>query len=568
MKPDIASVAPQAVEKIWLKSYPQDMPAEVDLKAFSSVVEVLERSVAHYRERPAFANMGSVLSYGDLDKKTADFAAFLQQELGLKKGDRVAIMMPNILQYPIAIFGILRAGLTVTNINPLYTPRELKHQLVDSGATTVILVENFCHVLAQVLTDTHVKTIITTSLGDSLNFPKSILVNLVVRYIKKLVPPYELPHSIDFKHALHLGARHALQPLDIGSEDIAFLQYTAGTTGHAKGVLLSHGNIVANLQQTSAWIQPFIEEGNELIITALPLYHIFSLTANCLLYMKIGGLIYLITNPRDFKGFVHEIKKLRFTAITGVNTLYSALLNTPGFGDVDFSALKITLGGGMAVQHAVAEHWKAVTRTTLIEAYGLTETSPGVCINPIDLKDFNGKIGLPLPSTECSIQDDQNRPLPVGTSGEICVRGPQVMKGYWNRSEQTTEVLKPDGWLHTGDIGVMDKAGYIRIIERKDDMMLVSGFNVYPSEIEAVVAEHPSVLEVAAVGVLDEHSGEVVKIFVVKKDPALTEEALLEFCKKNLTPYKVPRYIDFKDTLPKSYIGKILRRTLRHETGT
>jgi long-chain acyl-CoA synthetase len=551
------------VEKIWLNSYPKGISAEVDVNAFSSIVGVLEHSIERFGRRPSFANMGTELTYADLGQKTRDFAAYLQQELGLKKNDIIAIMLPNLLQYPIAIFGALRAGLTVTNVNPLYSPRELKHQLIDSGARCIVVLENFCDKLTQVIADTQVETVITTRIGDMLHFPKSAVVNFVVKNIKKMVPPFNLPKAISLNNALAIGKQRKLQPVEVNQQDIAFIQYTAGTTGVAKGVLLSHGNIVANIQQTSAWVGPYIEEGKEVIITPLPLYHIFSLTANCLLFMKFGAQIYLITNPRDFKGFVKELKKLQFSAITGVNTLFNALLHTPGFSNLDFSRLKITLGGGMAVQRAVAERWKVITGATLIEAYGLTETSPGVCINPIDLKEYNGKIGLPLPSTECSIQNDDGKLLSVGEVGELCVRGPQVMQGYLNRPEQTEAVLKSDGWFHTGDIGSMDANGFVKIMERKDDMILVSGFNVYPNEIENVVAEHPGVLEVAAVGVTDEKSGQVVKIFVVKKDPGLTTEKILEHCKKELTAYKVPKHVEFRDALPKSNVGKILRRELR-----
>ncbi len=550
-------------EKVWLASYPAGVPAEVDVRAYASINEVLARSVERFRERPAFANMGATLTYGDLDARTGAFAAFLQQDLGLKPGERLAIMLPNVLQYPVALFGALRAGLVVTNINPLYTPRELKHQLADSGASAIVILENFGHVLAEVIADTQVRSVITTRIGDLLGFPKGALVNFVVKYVKRMVKPFRLPATIDLREALRLGAQHDLTPVSATRDDIAFLQYTAGTTGVAKGVVLTHGNIVANLQQASAWVAPLLREGEEVVITPLPLYHIFSLTANCLLFMKLGGLVYLITNPRDFKGFVHELSKLRFTAITGVNTLYRALLHTPGFDRLDFSALKLALGGGMAVQRAVASEWKRVSGKTLVEAYGLTETSPGVCINPIDLPEYNGKIGLPIPSTEVSIQDEAGRMLPPGQAGEICVRGPQVMRGYWNRPEQTAKVLTPDGWFHTGDIGTMDERGFVSVIERKDDLINVSGFNVYPTEIEDVVAHHPGVLESAAIGVPDEHSGEVVKLFVVAKDPALTAEALRAYCQQHLTGYKVPKHIEFRDTLPRSPVGKILRRALR-----
>ncbi len=559
-----AATSQVQVDKVWLGSYPEGIPAEIEAKAFSSIVDVLEQSISNFKDRPSFANMGSVLSYADLGQRTRDFAAYLQHELGLKKGDKLAIMMPNLLQYPITIFGALRAGLTVTNINPLYTPRELKHQLNDSEATCIVILENFCDKLEQVLGDTKVKTVIVTRIGDMLPFPKSAIVNLVVKHVKKMVPAYHLPDMVDLKQALHAGEKHQLNPVDIGLKDIAFIQYTAGTTGVAKGVLLTHGNIVANIQQTAAWIGPFINEGEETIITPLPLYHIFSLTANCLLFMKFGAQIYLITNPRDFKGFVKELKSVRFSAITGVNTLFNALLHTPGFAELDFSSLKITLGGGMAVQPAVAKHWKEVTGKTLIEAYGLTETSPGVCINPINLPEYNGKIGLPIPSTECCIKSEEGAILPPGEAGELCVRGPQVMQGYLHHPEKTAKTIDADGWFHTGDVANIDEKGYVEILERIDDMILVSGFNVYPNEIESVVVELPGVLEVAAIGVPDEKSGEVVKIFVVRKDPALTKEQLLEHCKKELTAYKVPKHIEFTDVLPKSNVGKILRRELRN----
>jgi long-chain acyl-CoA synthetase len=557
------SGAPRSSDKIWLGAYPKGVPAEINLGEYRSVVEVLEKSIQRFHDRPAFANMGVRLSYAELGRQTRDFASFLQQELGLPKGARVAIMLPNLLQYPIALFGALRAGLVVTNINPLLTPRELKHQLVDSGASAIVILENFCHVLAKVLPETQVKTVITTRIGDLLRFPKSVLANFVVKHVKKMVPPYDLPETTEFRQALARGAKQQFAPVTLEHEDIAFLQYTAGTTGVAKGVILTHGNIVANLLQAGAWIGPFIEEGREVIVTPLPLYHIFSLTANCLMFMKIGALIYLITNPRDFKGFVHELSKLRFTAITGVNTLFNALLNTSGFDKVDFSSVKIALGGGMALQRAVADRWKNVTGKTLIEAYGLTEASPGVCINPIDLAAYNGTVGLPLPSTECAIQDEHGKSLPPGEVGELCVRGPQVMRGYWNRPEQTEKVLRADGWLHTGDVARMDDSGFVQLLERKDDMINVSGFNVYPNEVENTVAAHPGIAEVAAIGVPDERSGEAVKIFAVRKDPGLTEQSLRAYCAENLARYKLPKHIEFRDSLPKSPVGKILRRELR-----
>ena len=547
----------------WLASYPPGMPAEIDLEQFSSVVAVLEVACERFRHRPAFANMGKVLSYDDVDRLSRQFAAFLLADLGLKHGDRVALMMPNVLQYPVAIFGVLRAGLTVVNTNPMYTARELKHQLEDSGASAIVVLDNFAHTVAEVLAETRCRHVITTGAGDLLGFPKGAITNFVVKHVKKLVPNYRIDGAIRFNEALSRGARHALPKTTVTHEDIAFLQYTGGTTGVAKGAMLTHGNLVANMQQASAWLGTSAKEGEEIIITALPLYHIFALTANCLVFMKFGGLNHLITNPRDMAGFVKTLSEVRFTSITGVNTLFNGLLNTPGFDQIDFSTMHLALGGGMAVQRAVAERWKKVTGITLAEAYGLTETSPAVCMNPLDIPEYNGSIGLPMPSTDVSIQDDNGTPLGIGEVGELCVRGPQVMKGYWQRPEETAKVLTPDGWLHTGDIAKMDDKGFFFIVDRKKDMILVSGFNVYPNEIEDVVAQHPGVLEVAAVGVPDEKSGEAVKIVVVRRDPALTAEELKAHCRANLTGYKQPRLIEFRDVLPKSNVGKILRRELR-----
>ena len=552
------------MEKIWLKEYPPGVPAEIDAREFSSLKDILEKSCQRFGELPAYTNMGVTLRYRDIDRLSRDFAAFLYG-LGLDKGDRVALMMPNILQYPVALFGVLRAGMVVVNVNPLYTPRELEHQLSDSGAAAIVIVENFAHTLQDVLDKTPVKTVVMTRLGDLFPWPKRLLVNFAVKHIKKLVPAWAIPGAISFDSALKAGAGQALRDVSLAHDDLAFLQYTGGTTGVAKGAMLSHGNLVGNLQQTSAWLSPFSKPAEETIITALPLYHIFSLTANCLTFMKVGGHNVLITNPRDLSGLVKELGKLRFTVITGVNTLFNALLHAPGFDRLDFGALKFSLGGGMAVQRAVAEHWKQLTGAPLIEAYGLTETSPAVCINPLDLADYNGSIGLPIPSTELSIRDDENREKGIGQDqvGEICVRGPQVMRGYWNRPDETAKVLTEDGFLRTGDIGYMDERGYTRIVDRKKDLILVSGFNVYPNEIEDVVALHPGVLEVAAVGVPDEKSGEAVKIVVVKKDPALTAEALIAHCRQHLTGYKVPRRVEFRKELPKTNVGKILRRMLR-----
>ncbi|MDR7070303.1 long-chain acyl-CoA synthetase [Pseudoxanthomonas japonensis] len=550
-------------ERPWFKSYPQGVPHEVDLEQYRSIVSVFDEAISKYRDRPAFRNFGKTLTYGEIDTLSRQFAAYLLGELKLKKGDRVAIMMPNCLQYPIAIFGALRAGLTVVNVNPMYTPRELKHQLVDSGASVLLVVDNFGKTAQEALTGTQVKQVITTALGDLVGFPKGAIVNFVLKYVKKMVPDYDIPGAVRFKDTLTLGQLHTLPEIDIDSGDIAFLQYTGGTTGVAKGAMLTHRNLVANMQQAGVWVGTGLDYGNEVIITALPLYHIFALTANCLVFMKLGGLNHLITNPRDMPGFVKELKATRFTAITGVNTLFNGLLNTPGFDEVDFSNLKMTLGGGMAVQRAVAEKWKKVTGVTLIEAYGLTETSPAACINPMDLQDYNGAIGLPVPSTDACLKDDDGNIVPVGEVGELCIKGPQVMKGYWQRPEETANVMDADGWLHTGDMAKMDEKGFFYIVDRKKDMILVSGFNVYPNEVEDVIAGLDGVLEVAAIGVPDDKSGEAVKVFIVKKDPALTAEQVKAFCRDNLTGYKQPRHIEFRTELPKTNVGKILRKELR-----
>ena len=551
------------MEKPWLASYPAGVKQEIDVNEFNSVADIFNQSVEKYAELPAFSNMGTTLSYAQMGKLTRDLAAYLQSLPGMQQGDRVAVMMPNLLQNPIAIFAILRAGFTVVNTNPLYTPRELRHQLKDSGAKVIIVVDNFCHTLQEVLADTEIQQVITTQLGDMLKFPKSLIVNLVVKYVKKMVPPYHLPGSITFNKALSIGASKKFAAPQITHEDIAFLQYTGGTTGLAKGAMLTNGNMVANMLQASEWISPMVEERKEVIITALPLYHIFSLTANCLTFMKSGALNFLITNPRDMPGFVKELSTVKFTAITGVNTLFNGLLNTPGFSELDFSHLKLTLGGGMAVQQSVAEHWRRVTGAPLLEAYGLTETSPAVCINPMDLDDYNGSIGLPVPSTDVSIRTEDGEFLPQGEPGELCVRGPQVMKGYWNKPEETAFVLDEKGWLKTGDIAMMDDKGFFRIVDRKKDMILVSGFNVFPNEIESVIASCPGVLEVGVIGVEDEKCGESVKAVIVKNDESLTEKEVIEHCRKNLTNYKVPRIVEFRDELPKTNVGKILRRELR-----
>ena len=550
------------MDKVWLKSYPEGVSAEADVDAYDSIAALFEESVGRFADRPAYSSFGVTITYRDLDERSRALAAYLQG-LGLDPGDRVAIMMPNLLANPVAIFGVLLAGLTVVNTNPLYTPRELEHQLTDSGARAIVIVENFASVLAEVIGRTRVEHVVLVRMGDGLGFPKSPLINFVVRRVKKMVPPFHLPDAVRFPNALDQGRGKTLRRSEAKRDDAAFLQYTGGTTGVAKGAALSHGNVVSNLQQTSSWIGRQFEPGQEVFVTALPLYHIFSLVANCLTGMKYGALNVLITNPRDMPAFVKTIAKLRFSVITGVNTLYNGLLNTAGFESVDFSRLKLAVGGGMAMQRAVAERWRAVTGVPVVEAYGLTETSPAAVANRLDQTEFTGAIGLPLPSTEVSIRDDDGAEVGFDTPGELCVRGPQVMQGYWNRPDATAEVLSDDGWLRTGDMATIDEEGYLRIVDRKKDMIIVSGFNVYPNEIEDVVALHPGVLEVGAVGVPDEHSGEAPKIVVVKKDPDLTAEALIEHCRGQLTGYKVPRRVEFRDELPKTNVGKVLRRELR-----
>jgi long-chain acyl-CoA synthetase len=551
------------MERIWLKSYPKGVPADIDPGQFRSLVELVEGSIRKYAERPAYHSMGKHITFAELGRLSGEFGAWLQAK-GLAKGARVAIMMPNCLQYPVAMFGTLRAGCTVVNVNPLYTARELEHQLKDSGAEAIVILENFGHVLQEVRARTPLKHVVVTSLGEMLGL-KGAIVNLVVRRVKKMVPPYELPGAIAFKQVLSEGKDKRLQTPALGHDDIAFLQYTGGTTGVSKGAILLHRNVIAALLQYKAWLAPAIGEERPVIITALPLYHIFSLTVNALNMMVVGGENVLITNPRDIPGFVKELGKHKYTIITGVNTLFNALLNHPDFAKLDFSSLRIAVGGGMAVQKAVAERWKQVTGTTLIEGYGLTETAPAATANPLDIKEFTGSIGVPMSSTEIELRDDNDRPVAPGQPGEICIRGPQVMAGYWQRPDETAQVLGKDGYLRTGDIGIMDDKGYIRIVDRKKDMILVSGFNVYPNEIEQVVAMHPGVLECAAIGVPDAHSGEVPKVFVVKKDPQLTEQDVLEHCKRELTGYKRPRHVEFRAELPKTNVGKILRRALREE---
>jgi long-chain acyl-CoA synthetase len=553
------------MEKVWQKSYPEGVPTEINADQYSSVVALYEEAVDRYGDRKAFTNMGVSLTYSELDKLSENFAAYLQGELKLEKGARVAIMSPNLLQYPVALFGILRAGMAVVNVNPLYTARELKHQLNDSGSEAIVIIENFAHTLESVIKETDVKHVITTKVGDLFPTLKGGIVNFVVKYVKKGVPKFNLPGAVGFNDAIKHGAGHEFERQEISNYDIAFLQYTGGTTGVAKGAVLSHRNMVANVMQASAVISPIFTHEPEVIITALPLYHIFSLTANCLTFMYKGGENVLITNPRDMPGFVKTLEKTPFTALTGVNTLFNGLLNTPGFDQLDFSQFKLALGGGMAVQEAVATQWQEITGKPLLEAYGLTETAPAVTINPLNLNKYNGTIGLPVPSTEITIRNDEGIEQGIGESGELWVRGPQVMRGYYQRPNETANVLTDDGWLKTGDIAVVNESGFVKLVDRKKDMILVSGFNVYPNEIENVVASHPGVLEVAAIGVEDEKAGEVVKIFVVKKDPALTSEDLAAHCKENLTGYKRPKIIEFRDDLPKSNVGKILRRELRDE---
>ncbi|WP_310607068.1 long-chain-fatty-acid--CoA ligase FadD [Buttiauxella brennerae] len=553
------------MKKVWLNRYPADVSAEINPDRYQSLVDMFEQATARYADQPAFMNMGEVMTFRKLEERSRAFAAYLQQGLGLQKGDRVALMMPNLLQYPVALFGILRAGMVVVNVNPLYTPRELEHQLNDSGASAIVIVSNFAHTLEKVVEKTQVKHVILTRMGDQLSAAKGTLVNFVVKYIKRLVPKYHLPDAISFRSALQHGYRLQYIKPEILNTDLAFLQYTGGTTGVAKGAMLTHRNMLANLEQVRAAYSPLLYERKELVVTALPLYHIFALTMNCLLFIELGGQNLLITNPRDIPGLVKELAKYPFTAMTGVNTLFNALLNNKEFQQLDFSSLHLSAGGGMPVQHAVAERWEKLTGRFLLEGYGLTECAPLVSANPHDMDYHSGSIGLPVPSTEVKLIDDEGEEVPAGEPGELCVKGPQVMLGYWQRPEATDEIMQ-DGWLRTGDIAVMDDEGFMRIVDRKKDMILVSGFNVYPNEIEDVVMQHAGVLEVAAVGVPNGASGEAVKIFVVKKDATLTDEALIVFCRRHLTGYKVPKLVEFRDELPKSNVGKILRRELRDES--
>ena len=552
------------MDRIWLSSYPPGVPAEVDPSRLRTLKELVEKTFSEHAERVAYVQMDAQLTYREVDELSRAFAAWLQRA-GFAKGDRFAIMLPNTFQYPIALFGALRAGITVVNTNPLYTPPELEHQLSDSGATGILVLENFAHVLKKVVAQTRLKHILVTAVGDFLGFPKSLIVNYVVRHVRKQVPVWNMPQAVSFKAAVAQGRKLTLATVEVGPDDLAFLQYTGGTTGVSKGAMLSHGNVATNVLQAEAWLGTRVREfDNGVVITAIPLYHIFALQANCLLFARLGWKNVLIINPRDLPALIRDMTKYPPNYLTGVNTLFNALLHAPGFERIDFSGLKTTLGGGMAVQAAVAQRWKEATGRVLTQAWGLTETSPGACINPPDL-DFNGSIGLPIPSTEIAIKDDAGNDLELGQIGEICVRGPQVMRGYWKRPDETAKVMLPGGWLRTGDVGHMDEKGFVYIEDRKKDMILVSGFNVYPNEVEAVAVTCPGILEAAAVAQPDEHSGEVVALFVVRRDPAISERDVIDCCRKSLAAYKVPKHVYFRDELPKTNVGKIMRKALRQE---
>ena len=557
------------MDKIWLKSYPPNVPAEINPDQYRSLVHMLEESFQKYASNNAFVCMDKFMTYAELDAYSRKLAAWLQSR-GMAKGARVAVMMPNVLQYPVAIAAILRAGFTVVNVNPLYTARELEHQLKDSGSEAIVVLENFAHTLEQVLPKTPVRHIVVASMGEMLGGAKGMLVNFVVRNVKKMVPEFTLPNMVRFKDALAQGARMTFAPVETSASDAAFLQYTGGTTGVSKGATLTHRNVIANVLQTEVWALPALSKppvADPLtIVCALPLYHIFALTACAMFGMRVGALNILVPNPRDIPGFIKELGKYKFNMLPAVNTLYNALVNHPDFASLDFSGLKTCNGGGMAVQKAVNDKWKALTGVSIIEGYGLSETSPVATCNRADSTEFTGNIGLPVPSTDIAILDDDGKPVALGERGEIAIRGPQVMAGYWNRADETAKVMTADGFFKSGDVGVMDASGSVKIVDRKKDMILVSGFNVYPNELEGVIAAHPGVLECAVIGVPDEHSGEAVKVFVVRKDPALSKEQLMEYCKEQLTGYKKPKYIEFRNELPKTNVGKILRRVLRDET--
>ncbi|WBX86698.1 AMP-binding protein [Achromobacter mucicolens] len=550
------------MERIWHKSYPYGVPAEIGTDSATTLVTIIQESFRRFPDKTAYISMGKSITYAELDALTRRFAAWLHAN-GLGRGDRVALMMPNLLQYPVCLFGALRAGCIVVNCNPLYTAHELEHQLADAGARAIVVADNFAATLQKALPATRIERVLVTSIGEMLGPIKGRLVDFAVRRVKRMVPAWSLPGSQKLGDALRQARDLPFTDVPLTAADLAFLQYTGGTTGVAKAAMLSHGNLVANVSQAYAWVRPLVKDGEECIVTALPLYHIFALTANCLTFMKLGASNLLIINPRDIPGLIKEMGKVPFSAFTGVNTLFNALLNHPEFAHLDFSRLRLTMGGGMAVQRSVADRWRAATGVSIAQAYGLTETSPAVTINPLDTKIFNGSIGLPVPSTDLSIRDDAGRELGVGENGEICVRGPQVTQGYWNRPDETALVMYPDGFLRTGDIGYVDETGYVYLVDRKKDMILVSGFNVYPNEVEDVAALHPGVREVAAVGVPDERSGEAVKLYVIRKDPTLDADTLIAHCRTQLTGYKVPRYIEFRDDLPRTTVGKILRRELR-----
>lgn len=546
---------------IWRPQYPSKVPHHIDLGLYKNLGETFDEAVKKFSNLPAFSNFGTQLSYLELDAKVNQFASFLQHELKLKKGDRIALQMPNLLQYPIALFASLKLGLIVVNTNPLYTAHEMKHQFKDSGAKCIVILKNYAHLLQQIISETEIESVVVTEIGDQLNFPKNIIINFVIKYIKKMVPSYSLPQAYEFNQALEIGSLNKVQKIETSQEDIAFLQYTGGTTGISKGAILTHKNIIANMLQIAGWMTPRLEEGKETSLAPLPFYHIFSLTVNCFSFMRFGVHNVMITNPKDIPAFIKDMKKTKFTVMSGVNTLFNALMNHPDFTSIDFTSVKLSVAGGMALQTSVGKRWKDLTKTIIVEGYGLTETSPVACCNPIDGSDRPGTIGLPVADTWVKLVDDDG--AEVTEAGEICIRGPQVMQGYWQRPDETVKVLDKDGWLKTGDIGSYDEKGFVKIIDRKKDMILVSGFNVYPNEVEDAISSHPGVLEVAAIGVPNEHSGEVVKVVVVKKDPNLTEESVIAFAKETLTNYKVPKLVEFRTELPKTNVGKILRRALR-----
>ncbi|HEX7676112.1 MAG TPA: AMP-binding protein [Bdellovibrio sp.] len=551
------------MEKIWLKNYPKGIPAEINPAQYESLMDIYDESIRKFQDKKAFTNMGVSLTFRQLDEKVNAFASFLQNELKLKKGDRIAIQMPNLLQFPVIVFASFRVGLTIVNTNPLYTAKEMHHQFKDSGAKAIVIMANFASHLEEIIKETDIESVVVTELADLFPTPKRILVNSVVKYIKKMVPAYHLPHAYTFRQALELGAMRPHQSVKTNHEDLAFLQYTGGTTGVAKGAMLTHRNVIANMLQIREWMSPKLIEGQEIAIAALPLYHIFALTLNCLAFLKMGAENVLVTNPRDIPGFIKELKKTPFTALAGVNTLFNALMNNPEFVTIDFKNVKVSVAGAMTLQKPVAEKWMELTKSVIVEGYGLTEASPVVCCNPIDGTDRTGTIGLPVPSTDVRLLNDDGQEVAMGEAGELCCLGPQVMKGYWNRPDETANVMTKDGWLRTGDIATMDADGFFKIVDRKKDMILVSGFNVYPNEVEEAIASHPGVLEVAAIGVPDQHSGEIVKVVIVKRDPNLTAEEVIAHAKKSLTNYKVPRLVEFRTELPKTNVGKILRRALR-----